>query len=254
MARSVANAVANARPVPKVVGIKGSPQVPQVNQKGGTNRSTSLNPLTKSYEASNPVAAASAPPPPAGMPWDSAAQQQVNEAKTGYEDTESELAGGWAAREGYYGFGENGANNPLSQAALLATHHEWNERGRSNSSGLQAFAGSNVNAEREEVGHYTTSYGQLLQAYEDEKAAKEREEEKAKRDYESVAGEGGTAQLGALQRAGESEAPAVGPEGPEGGGGGSGGGGGKSKPPKPSSAPANKKWAWNGSQWHLVKA
>jgi hypothetical protein len=261
MSRSVANAVANARParassgvgpaksLGKVVGVPGSPQVPQVNQKGGANRAASLNPLTKRVESSAPTAAA-ATNPSTGLPWDARAEQEAQEAKTGYENTEAELAGNWTAREGYYGFGANGADNPYSQAALLATHHEWNERGRSNASGLQTFAGSNVNAERQEVGRYTTSYGQLLQAYEDEKAAKERDEEAAKRSYEGVAGEGGTAQLGALQRAGETEPqPVAAPVSPDGGGGG-----GSSKLPKPANAPSGKKWAWNGSQWHLVKA
>jgi hypothetical protein len=198
------------------------------------------------------------------MPWDAQAQQEVGEATNNYNDTIAELGANWAGRETYYGFGENGANNPYSQAALLAKHHEWNERGRSNASGLQAFAGSNVNAERQEVGRYTTSYGQLLQAYEAEKAANDAKKERALHEYQDVVGvegKGGSAQLGAIQRAQETEPEPVAP--PEGGGGGgdkpglggdpahpnayrAGVGAGKSKPQAP---PGYHAYKGPGNQW-----
>jgi hypothetical protein len=71
------------------------------------------------------------------MPWDARAQQESGEALTNEQNTLNELGANWTGREIYYGFGENGANNPYSQAAMLAKHHEWNERGRQNGAGLQ---------------------------------------------------------------------------------------------------------------------
>lgn len=163
------------------------------------------------------------------MPWDAQAQQESGEALTAETNTIAELGANWAGRETYYGFGDNGANNPYSQAALLATHHEWNERGRSNSSGLQAFAGSNVNAEREEQGRYTTSYGQLLQAYQAEKAAETAKEERAKQELNDAES---AAQLGAIQRAQESEPEPAAVSSPGGGGTPAQQGGGKKKKTK----------------------
>jgi hypothetical protein len=50
-----------AKPVSRLVGIKGSPQVPQVNQAGGSNRATSLNPLTKAIAAKSAATAPASP-------------------------------------------------------------------------------------------------------------------------------------------------------------------------------------------------
>jgi hypothetical protein len=247
MARSVAAAVAAARPVRaasgvgnatslgKVVGVPGSPQVPQVSQKGGANRGTSLNPLTKRVAGGGApsASAAAAPTRDSAAPWDAQAESEAGEAETAFNTKEAELAGNWTAREGYYGFGANGANNPYSQASLLATHHEWNERGVLNGAGNQLYAGSTVNAHRQETGRYTTSYGQLLQAYEDEKAAKEREETAAGSAYETALKNAG---LGAIGRASATE-----PEPVAAGGGGGGGASRGSAPAKQGGGVTKKK-------------
>lgn len=214
MPRNLAHAVSNARPARASSGVhraNGGTTAPAGSSRGPTtglssNRAFNTNHPSYVAQPSKPApsapAAAPAPAAPTGMPWDARAQQEFGAAQTKYNDTIAELQGNWATREQFYGFGANGANNPYSQASLLAKHHEWNERGRSNASGLQAFAGSNVNAEREEVGRYTTSYEQLLQAYEAEKAQNQRKEEQAK--HEEEEGEE-NAQLGAIERAQQTE-------------------------------------------------
>jgi hypothetical protein len=221
VARNLANAVAAARPVRASSGVHAA-NGGTTAQSIGVSRAKTASGIglgaarvVKPAASAPAPATASAPAPGISMPWDARAQQEVGEAQTTEGNALGELGADWTGREAYYGFGANGANNPYSQATLLATHHEWNERGRSNASGLQAFAGSNVNAERENVNNYTTSYGQLLQAYEAEKVSKEAREEAAKRE---LAAAEQAAQLAAIERAAETAPePVAAPSSPGGG-------------------------------------
>jgi hypothetical protein len=216
MAGRIATAVQAARAVPNVgaghVG-RSTATGPSTNPRG-LNKPEGFDKAFGAFKSDKSVMDSLPAPKSTTLPWDAQAQAESNDATTRYTNAEAGLAGNWASRESFYGFGDNGANNPYSQAALLATHHEWNERGRSNASGLHAFDGSNVNARNEEANRYASSYEQLLQAYEAEKAQKTREEEAAQREYEDVVGvdgKGGSAQLGAIQRASEAEPAPIAP-------------------------------------------
>jgi len=184
------------------------------------------------------------------LPWDNIAEGQVATAQKAGIDSKTQIA---ANRD--YGLREFGLDpgyndpkaNPYSQAAILQHNHESNARGINVTAGQALYSGQTGNAQTIESGRTNQAHQGLVNAEEQAKATWIAEEKAAQHAEEEGIN---SAKEGAVQRGIESYHPEV----PLPEGGGNNGGGGNQKPPKPGSAPPNKKWAWNGSNWHLVKA
>jgi hypothetical protein len=198
------------------------------------------------------------PPAPgsAPLPWDSVAEGQAATAGVGYNNSIAQNASNRALGESEFGVGEgmggNGyayndyKNNPYSQAAILQHNHESNSRGINTTAGQALYSGQTGNAQTIESGRTNQAHQGIVN--EDARAnANWNAEEKAAEVAEQEAVN--AAKEGAIQRALEATPPEV----PLGNGGNSNGGSGGGKEKIPYPAPANKKWAWNGSHWHLVK-
>lgn len=199
-------------------------------------------------------------PPGAGngpLPWDNIAEGQVATAQKTAADTRTQIAANRALGLREFGL-DPGYNdpkaNPYSQAAILQHNHESNARGINVTAGQALYSGQTGNAQTIEQGRTNQAHQGLVGAEEQAKANWLAEEQAARHAEEEAIN---AAKEGAVQRGIESYHPEVPlPEGGAGNNNGSGGGSGagnqqKEKIPYP--APANKKWAWNGSHWHLVK-
>jgi len=185
------------------------------------------------------------------LPWDSIAEGQVATAGANYKNSVAQVAANRAIGEQEFGIDvgyDDYRNNPYSQAAILQHNHESNARGINTTAGQALYSGQTANAQAIEQGRTNQAHQELVNADERAKAnwlAEERAAEIA--DQEAI----NAAKEGAIQRALEATPPEVPPEVPlnEGSGGGS-----QQKEKIPYPAPPKKKWAWNGSHWHLVKA
>jgi hypothetical protein len=184
------------------------------------------------------------------LPWDNIAEGQVATAQKTGIDTKTQIAANRALGLSEFGLDpgyDDPKANPYSQAAILQHNHESNARGINVTAGQALYSGQTGNAQTIEQGRTNQAHQGLVNEENqakarwlgEEKAAEHREEEEIN-----------SAKEGAVQRGIESNHPEV--PLPEGGGGNNGGGQQKEKIPYP--APPKKKWEWNGSHWHLVKA
>lgn len=202
------------KPASGLVGVKGSPRVPQVNQAGGTNRATSLNPLTKSYEANNPATGPAVNPSP--QPWDSIAEGKAAAAGANYKNAVDQTAANRATGLSEYGLehelGLNGVydddlkNNPFSQAAVLQHNHESAQRGILTTAGQAGYSGQTGNAQGAETGRTNQSHQALVNEQERAKAGWIAEEKAAERARNEAVEE---AKEGAINRAVEADKPEV---------------------------------------------
>ncbi len=177
------------------------------------------------------------------LPWDSVAEGKVANAGAQYKNTAAQIA---ANRDiGLREFGldpgyNDWKNNPYSQAAVLQHNHEANEAGINVTAGQALYSGQTGNAQGIEAGRRNQGFNALQNQEAQAKANWTAEEKAAEQRLKEEKQE---AQEGAIERglnAPQPEVPLPGGNGPQ-----------KEKIPYP--APQNKKWAWNGSHWHLVK-
>lgn len=103
------------------------------------------------------------------MPFDSIAQRE--EAQLGNEsaDTRASLAAKYAAAQSDLGFG-SGASNPYSQSAENQTQLDNNQRGITNASGNQLYAGSTANAQSGARSEYDKNQKQIEDQFASEQA------------------------------------------------------------------------------------
>jgi hypothetical protein len=191
-----------------------------------------------------PPASALGPGNGPALPSDSIAEGKIANAQSGNVATHQQIASNRALGLAEFGL-DPGYNdpkaNPYSQAAVLQHNHESNQRGILTTAGQAIYSGQTGNAQLGDQGRFNQGHQELVNTENRAKANWEAEEKAADQaEKEAI----WAAKEGAVERA--TQAP--GPEVPLPGGGG----GGKERIPYP--APANKKWAWNGSHWHLVKA
>jgi hypothetical protein len=207
------------------------------------------NALTKAAKGisganfSNPGMGGPIAPP---LPWDSVAEGQVANAGSQYKATSEQIAANKDIGLREFGLdpGYNDwKNNPYSQAAILQHNHEGNEAGIKVTAGQALYSGQTGNAQGIEAGRRNRGFNDLSNAEARQKAQWVREEQDAATALKEAKNE---AQGGAIDRALKAEPEDVPLPG------GSNGGQQKEKIPYP--PPPNKKWAWNGSHWHLVKA
>jgi hypothetical protein len=185
-------------------------------------------------------------PGAAPLPWDSVAEGQAATAGVAEKNSVAQTAANRSLGESEFGVGEgiglNGyayndhKNNPYSQAAILQHNHESNARGINTTAGQAGYSGQTGNAQGIEQGRTNQAHQGIVNENERAKAGWVGEEKAAQvADQEAV----NAAKEGAIQRALEATPPEV----PL-----------KEGAPKPSSAPAGKKWVKNTSgHWHLVK-
>jgi len=90
---------------------------------------------------------------PSAMPWDSQAQRESGELGNEAADTRASLAAQYAKAQSDLGFG-SGASNPYSASAENKTQLTNDQRGITNASGNQLYAGSTANAQSSARGAY----------------------------------------------------------------------------------------------------
>ena len=183
------------------------------------------------------------------LPWDSIAEGKASNAQLNRQNTNAQVAAN--RNVGLQEFGidagyDDYKNNPFSQAAILQHNHESNARGINVTAGQAGYSGQTGNAQGAEQGRTNQAHYGIVNENARAKANWTAEEKAAEA---AVQREINEAKEGAVDRAAAQPGPEV-PLGNEGGKGG----GSQPKEKIPYPAPANKKWAWNGSHWHLVKA
>lgn len=104
------------------------------------------------------------------MPWDSTAQREKAELGNQAADTRAALEEKYKRAQSELGFG-SGADNPYSASAENKQQLGSNQRGITNASGSQLYAGSTVNAQSQARSAYDKTQKGLEDSYAEAQAA-----------------------------------------------------------------------------------
>jgi hypothetical protein len=165
-----------------------------------------------------PAPGAAAPSPYVPTPWDSKAEQIVSGARKSYLDASGnfDLNEQTAKRDFGLDPGFNDyKSNPNSRAALLEQSYQAQNRGTTNSAGLQLYSGSTSNRLGANRANYGTNRDELAKAYRDSlgeisagrtKAAEDKAEKEREAEWERIAAAEGSEPEAEASPAGKAKA------------------------------------------------